>query len=100
MTPATKAPPGLRRALKMGREKKLSVWFASQRPSQIPIALISEAEVIFSGLLRNPNDRKRMADFTGFPELMQQLPQYQFYYCNSLDNVVFEMNAKEAVRKK
>lgn len=100
MTPATRPPVGLRRAIKMGREKKLSVWYASQRPSLIPISLISEAEVTFSGLLRNPDDRIRMSKFTGFPELREQTAQYEFWYCNSLENVAFKINANDIVRRK
>lgn len=100
MTPAVHPPRGLRRAIKMGREKKLAVWYASQRPSLIPIALISEAEQVFCGLLRNPDDRIKMAKFTGFPELREQVKQYDFWYCNSLKNEAFVMNADDIKRRK
>jgi hypothetical protein len=96
---AINVPFGLKKAIVLGREKKLSVWYASQRPSGIPIILLSEIEVTFAGLMKNPKDRDKIAQFTGNPEIRELVPQYTFWYCNALDNVAFKMNANEIVRK-
>lgn len=84
ITPESRPAYGLRRALKMGRSRGLSVWMATQRPYRVPLAIVSEATHYFVGLLKMPQDRKRMAEVTGQPIITSApIVERRFYYVNS-----------------
>lgn len=61
---ATRAPRGLMACIQLGRERGVGTWTATQRPVNVPIITISEAEHMFVFRLRHPDDRQRMADYS------------------------------------
>ena len=61
----TKPSNALRACITRGRELGIGVWAATQRPSQIPLIILSEADWIFTFQLRLDVDRKRMAELIG-----------------------------------
>lgn len=95
---------GLRKALKLGREHGLSVWMSTQRPAQIPVAILSEADQFFVGTLRMKQDRERMAEITGEPEFMDRLAEHEFrYYDTHRPDSLRKVNAnliRRIMRKK
>lgn len=76
-------PKPLVAVLNRGRERGVSTLTATQRPSQIPMNVLSESEhyYIFKVLL--PQDRQRIEAVTGLSvEEQDDLKDYQFYYFN------------------
>jgi energy-coupling factor transporter ATP-binding protein EcfA2 len=59
--------PEASRLNREGRQRNIGFWWLMQRPSDIPIQILSEAEswVVFT--LRNRNDRRKAADYIGDP---------------------------------
>ena len=57
------ATDALRAVITRGRELGIGVWSATQRPKDIPLIVISEADWFFMFQLRVEGDRKRMAEF-------------------------------------
>ena len=74
--------PGYAACIQMGREIGVGVWHATQRPSRIPINVISESEDIFAFRLRNPDDQKRIADYTDYAIMDKQVTGHGFYHYN------------------
>lgn len=68
--PGAKIPPMLNALYTRGRELGIGVWAATQRPSWIPLVMLSEAEWLFAFRLQLDADRKRMAELMG-PEVMR-----------------------------
>lgn len=69
-----------------GRTKQISCWNVTQRPRTIPLALISEASHLFIFDLNMEQDRKRINEVVGQPEIMQ-IPsklggEFSFWYYN------------------
>lgn len=64
-------PPGnrigkwLNALITRGRERNIGVWAATQRPTWIPLALISEADYLFVFRLQLAADRLRLAEIGG-----------------------------------
>lgn len=56
---------GLRALYTRGRELGIGVWSATQRPSQIPLFALSEAEWIVLFQIRLQKDKQRMAELIG-----------------------------------
>lgn len=70
------------RCLRLGRERGIGTWSATQRPAAIPLVVMTEAEHDFIFRLRNPVDRDRMADYT-VPEVRTKVPAGNgFWYYN------------------
>lgn len=62
-----------------GREKKISLWAAMQRPRWVPRIFLTESEVLAVFLLRAQDDRKYISGFGG-PEMESTLPEFGFWY--------------------
>lgn len=89
VTNGTRLGRGYATVLQLGRERGIGCWSATQRPANIPLVIITEAEHFFVFRLRNPVDRHRMAEFTGQPEL-DDMPRDQhgyWYYSDKTGNL-------------
>lgn len=74
--------------LTRGREKKISVLSAVQRPKMIPITILSESEHFYLFRLQIRDDRKRVQEITGVDEArLEGLEKYQFFYANASGDV-------------
>lgn len=62
--------PALGQAIAQGRARNLRLLLESQRPANCPVMSYTDADIFIEFLLQNPDDRKRMADNSGFPELL------------------------------
>lgn len=60
-----RANPALSRLVQMGRQKKISVWGSTLRPSAIPRMFLSESDHIFAFRLRDAADRERLSMLLG-----------------------------------
>lgn len=70
--------------LTRGRELNVSVWTLTQRPTNIPLIVLSESTHYFIFRLNAISDRKRLVDYTGFDEFSENPPQkYAFNYFNT-----------------
>lgn len=85
-------PTGLARAVQQGRQREIAVWSATQRPANIPIPLISESEHVFAFRLRNPDDLKRIADYTSPEVRTNPVGGHDFYYKNDRDTTLVRSN--------
>ena len=75
-----KYPRGLQRIYTQGRSKNVGVWACTQRPSGIPSCVTSNSSYYFVFDMMLPQDRKRIVESTGIPE-MGELPNgYNFWY--------------------
>ncbi len=80
LTTPTRIAPSYEACLRLGRERGVGVWSATQRPARIPLVVITEAEHDFVFRLRHPADRKRMAEFTD-PAIGRHNPRdHAFWY--------------------
>lgn len=69
--------------LQLGRERNVACWSSTQRPANIPLVVMTESEHYFVFRLRNVEDRKRLYDYTGHPEMMTVIRDpHGFYYYN------------------
>lgn len=80
-----KYPKELHRLMIMGRSKNVGVWSCTQRPSGIPTIVPSNSKYFFVFNLYNDNDRKKMVNVTGFPELARLPTGHNFWYCKMGD---------------
>lgn len=81
--PQTKPPQIIQDIATRGRSRNVGLWSATQRPTQIPLFLISEAEQIFIFTLNLVDDRKRMYNITGDKRVLNKpVDTYGFYYYN------------------
>lgn len=69
--------------LTRGRELNVNAWSLTQRPATIPVVIYSESTHWFIFKLNNKNDRKRLAEFTGYDQLLDTVPMYIFNYFNA-----------------
>jgi hypothetical protein len=84
-----KIPEGLTALINRGREPGLSTMVATQRPSRIPMNILSESEHYYIFRLRLPQDRERVEDITGISvEDQAKLGKYEFFYCSEEDGVL------------
>jgi hypothetical protein len=65
-----------------GRSRNVGGWISSQRPSGIPLELISEGNHFFCFRLLLDRDRSRMSEFMGNKVLSIPQDKYGFYYRN------------------
>jgi energy-coupling factor transporter ATP-binding protein EcfA2 len=94
VSPSVNMPFGYQRAVQMGRSHDIGVWSTSQRPARIPQNLISESEHIIAFELRNPNDIKRVADFTDPIILSDRATKHDFWYYNVRDREPIKLNGR------
>ena len=100
ITPPTKLPDLFAMCVQMGRQKEIGVWCATQRPSRIPIPLLSESEHTFTFRLRHPADLKRMAEYTDPRVLTDPATGHDFWYYGDRDQMLFKTNAKRLTVKR
>jgi ABC-type dipeptide/oligopeptide/nickel transport system ATPase component len=62
-----------------GREKRISLWSAMQRPRWSPKIFLTESEVFFVFTMRAIEDRKYLAGFIG-DSAEARIPKYNFWY--------------------
>ena len=95
ITNGSRPPKGYAAVLQMGRERGVGCWSATQRPSNIPIVAVTEAEHMFVFKLRSPDDRKRIMDYTGQPELgkIPKDPNGFWYYSDRTGKVRYYKRA-------
>lgn len=65
-----------------GRELGIGVWAATQRPSWVPLFMLSEADWLFCFRLQMHEDRKRMAELMGEELRMENIAKYHFWLYN------------------
>ena len=67
--------------LTRGRERNVSVFSATQRPKQIPQAIMSESEHFYMFRLALPQDRKKMTEIVPIKEAqIMALEKREFFY--------------------
>lgn len=86
--------------LTRGRERGISTFTATQRPSRIPMVVLSESEFDYCFSLKIRDDRKRVEELTGIDEdlfsptairdgdgneVSPALPKYHFYFAPQSD---------------
>lgn len=81
--PAGRTPPHLRRALRQGRHRDLSVIYATPRPKTIDPLVIANADWVYIFKLSHPDDRKRVAENIGwapkdFDEAIHGLGEHEY----------------------
>jgi len=73
-------------AITRGRELRVEVWAATQRPYRIPMAMLSESENYYVFRLRDDASRLRVEELTGLDyNLIRSLPKWNFYYIGEGD---------------
>lgn len=82
VTKETKPPMFYAACIQQGRELGIGVWSATQRPSRVPIVLLSESEHVLAFRLRNPKDRQRIAEYTSSAILEKEARDHGFWYWN------------------
>lgn len=75
-----KYPPALGRLLQQGRSKNIGVWCCTQRPSGIPSITLANSSYFFIFDMALPNDRKKLMETTGMPEMLERPSGYNFWY--------------------
>jgi energy-coupling factor transporter ATP-binding protein EcfA2 len=71
------------RVVTQGRKHQLAVWAATQRPTRVPEILLSQAENWAIFRVITPQDRKKIAEYTGSSVTKQQrLPSFFWFYWN------------------
>lgn len=83
VSPGTKPSPALTALYTRGRERKIGVWAATQRPTWVPLFALSEAEWVFVFRLNVQEDRDRMAQFGGAVMKVNPRDKYGFYLYNT-----------------
>ena len=74
--------------VRMGRSRNISVIALTQRPSQIPLSIISEAQHIVAFRLSLEGDRKKIAGIVGEDAMqLNKLPEYHFMAYNPKEGV-------------
>lgn len=68
-----------------GRELGIGVWAATQRPTGIPLFLISESEWIILFRMNLQDDRRRIASIAG-DEVMQRIPDPHGFWLYYVEN--------------
>lgn len=77
---ASFCPTNLRRLYVQGRSKNVGVWACTQRPTGIPVISMANSKHFFVFDLNMPDDRKKIAQITGQPEMLTMPTGYNFWY--------------------
>lgn len=81
--------PLMGRLIREGRQRDIGIWWLTQRPSKIPMSIVTESEWAAVFTLRYRADRKKMAETFG--DECEQLPPQEegrshFFYWARLPN--------------
>jgi len=94
--------PALGQIITMGRAKNVRLFYESQRPSNIPLIAITEANVWILFKVQKPEDRQRVADNAGYPEMVQMMDmrtaagKHNFWIAkDDWDNAIFIRNTRQ-----
>lgn len=79
----SKIPEFYKGILTRCRELDVNIWSCTQRPATIPVVIYSEATHWFVFKLNSANDRKRLAEFTGYDIFNDSIPKRVFIYWNA-----------------
>lgn len=95
VTPNNRIKPGYKNVLQLGRELNVGCWSATQRPSSVPIPIMTEAEHYFIFRLTSMDDRKRLRDWLGYDELMTvpKDPHGFYHYSDITGKLVYYSKA-------
>lgn len=76
------------RAVTQGRKHECAVWCATQRPTRVPEIVLSQAEQWAIFRVITPQDRKKIAEYTGSRVTAQQRlePFYWFHWTQQSDD--------------
>lgn len=77
---AMRYPKELGRVYTQGRSKNVAIWACTQRPAGIPAIATANTTYFFVFDMMLPNDRKRMSDATGMPQMMDLPEGHNFWY--------------------
>lgn len=97
-----KIPEFYKGILTRGREKSVTAWSLTQRPALIPILIYSESTHWFVFRLNAEYDRKKLTDFSSYPQFLTPVPKYYFWYLNTVSGYDPEqgiLRPKKAVDK-
>lgn len=92
-------PPDFARCIQQGRSRNIGVWCGTQRPARVPIVILSEAEHDFVFRLRNPEDLKRMAEYTDPAVMRDRAKGHEFWYYGDRDQVLLKTTAQKLAVK-
>lgn len=94
-TRASSLNPTLAMLIRLGRERGIGTWCASQRPKNIPSAVFTEAEHIISFPLNFRPDREKIESFTadGVADAISGLEGHDFVYYRVIDSELRHMPA-------
>ena len=73
-------PRELGRIMQQGRSKNVSVWACTQRPSGIPAIVPANCHYFFVFNMTLPQDRKKLMETTGMPQMMDKPGGYNFWF--------------------
>lgn len=86
---ATKYPLYLKALMTRGRSKNVSVWSLTQRPVDIPSICTANSTHFFVYDLMLEQDRYKMSQVTGMPEMRERPGKFNFwYYKNGADKCI------------
>lgn len=93
LTSASRTGPALRRILRQGRHRRLSLVACNPRPLEVDPLLLSQADRIFCFRLPHPRDRDRLAGIIGVPpsELAAGLESLDEHGCLMYDAARHEL---------
>ena len=75
-----KMPKNLGRIYQQGRSKNIGIWACTQRPTGIPSIAPANSTYFFTFNLYLAEDRKKLAQATGRPELLEIPGGFNFWY--------------------
>lgn len=94
ITPPVNIPREFAICIQQGRSRNVGLWMATQRPSRIPIPILSESEHHCVFRLRHPKDLRRMAEYTDPIVEDEPATGHDFWYYNDRDQTLVLLNAK------
>lgn len=72
----------LKNVARTGREKRVALWSAVQRPRGVPLVFFTECETFFVFNLRSMDDRQHIRGYIG-DEVLNRIPKYKFWHCST-----------------
>jgi DNA helicase HerA-like ATPase len=72
----------LKNVARTGRERRVALWSAVQRPRGVPLVFFTECETFFVFNLRSMDDRQHVKGFVG-DEVLDRIPKFKFWHCST-----------------